>query len=112
MKFITLEEFHQQKLDPGGTLPLLIHNLKKLLDRLMPEVVQTIEGSWMKNLEKTAECPWLLIALDDQEHAVAVTIVLDPTGGCSNQTDQQRTLRITSSAKDSSVAKHPTLTLW
>ena len=40
----------------------------------MPEAEQTIEGNRIKNLEKMSERPWLLMALDVQEHAVAVTI--------------------------------------
>lgn len=45
MKYVTLEEFYQRKLHPSRVVPLLIHNLKKLLDQLMPEAEQTIEGN-------------------------------------------------------------------
>ena len=44
MKFVTLEEFHQRKLHPGEALPLFIHDLKKLLDRAMPDVDATARG--------------------------------------------------------------------
>ena len=53
MKSVTLEEFYQWKLHPGGVLPLLIYDLKKLLDQLMPEAEQTIEGNQMKSLKRS-----------------------------------------------------------
>ena len=51
MKSVTLEEFYQRKLHPDGVLPLPIHDLNKLLDQLMPEAEQTVEGNHMKKLE-------------------------------------------------------------
>ena len=95
MKFVTLEEFHQRKLRPGEALPLFIHDLKKLLDRAMPDVDAAARGQLLlhqflaglptavsrqlrasgetKELEKTVERARLLMALDNQEHAAAVT---------------------------------------
>ena len=51
IKSVTLEKFYQWKLHPGGVLLLPIHDLKKLLDQLMPEAEQTVEENHMKKLE-------------------------------------------------------------
>ena len=36
MGFVSLEEFHRRKLRPGKEISVFVHNLKKLLDMVIP----------------------------------------------------------------------------
>ena len=38
MGFVSLEEFHRRKLQPGEAISMFIHDLKKLLEMAIPEM--------------------------------------------------------------------------
>lgn len=90
--FVTLNKFHQRKLQPGEALSVFVHHLKKLLGQAMPDLDAAahnqlllhqfvaglsqavgrrlrLETGEAKDLEARAQ---LLIALDNQVQAAAV----------------------------------------
>ena len=86
MKFVTLEEFHQRKLRPGEALPLFIHDLKKLLDRAMPDVDAAARGQLLLH-QFLAGLP---TAVSRQLRASGETKELEKDGGTGATTDGVR----------------------
>ena len=79
MKFVTLEKFRRRKQMTGEALSLFIHDLKKLLDRAMPDIVaiaqeQLLLHQFLTGLPAAVgRQSRLLLALDDQKSTTAVT---------------------------------------
>ena len=44
VRFVSLDEFHSQKLNPGEALPLFLHELKQLSKKAMPDADATMRN--------------------------------------------------------------------
>lgn len=95
MEFLALNNFHRRKLRPGEALSVFVHDMKSLLDQAMPQLDapardqlllhQFLEGipdnisrqlratGETKALADTVERARLLLAIDTQDQAAAVT---------------------------------------
>ena len=88
--FVSLEDFHRQKLHPSELVSVFVHNLKGLLDRLCWKLRRLFvtsccyPNSWpgsksqirasvnIKILDAAVECARLLMSLGDSNHTAAV----------------------------------------
>ena len=97
MAFTALDEFNRRSIRPGETLPLFLHDLKRLLDRAMPDLPNEAREQLLlhqllaglpssiskqlrstgdtKQLEPTAERARLLMMIDDDHERRGVTSI-------------------------------------
>ena len=45
MGFVSLDGFHRRKLQPGEALSVSVHDLKKLIDQAIPDMVKEVKES-------------------------------------------------------------------
>ena len=95
MEFVSLEEFHSHKMWPGEAIALYLHDLKRLLRQVMPELAENASKPLLlhqflsgfsgpvsrqlratgntKDLEVVVQRPKVLMAVSDQQQTTAMT---------------------------------------